>query len=228
MDQQVLYSTKSYNNVGLSILLSSFVFLLLFSCKDSGTKLESSTIDSTNVNQSPTANKDSNNEKHEQSSMASSVFSIKQLYCYKLEKAKLMEYLDASKHFDLLTFKFSTHNILSSSIIFSVVSYGIKNPTTFPQDPRYELIQADACYNTDATTLYIIGNNYVKIKDIRDYIKGNEEKVEYLKLTPQLSKIAGLEGQIVFEIRAFDNMDREIASTSRSGGILTDPSPPAH
>ena len=200
-------------------LLGIRTILFIVSC-DGGAKTEkTSTSDSANLAHKPAA--------------------VNQFYSFKLEKHELEKYLDPANNFKSLTFKFSTDNIKSSDIILSVVSYGIKIPKNppYPEEPRYNLKQMAASTPAFDDTLYVLGNNYIAIQDIRKYIQDFKDKVDYLRLTYQLSDNPTLKGQIVFLIQAFDIKNVQLVPTQKSpsrrnepkapSGIVTDPSPPA-
>jgi hypothetical protein len=221
--KKINLSTKSF-----LILFGICLTLIFTSCKNGKTKSTNAVADSTKTTISVDSLKSVNSSEPE--SQVKGLLSVNNLISFDLEITKLEEYLEPNNKIESITFKYSTHNIQSSNIIFSVISYGIPNT---PNDPAYYLIPDTPFLKTLPHQPYIFGNNYLKTYKISEYIQKFNGKVNYLRLMPKLSLKKGLEGQIVFKIQAFDQGRHELQPKASSNHKLpppeleTDPSPPA-
>lgn len=178
---------------------------------------------------SPDANDTVQTDKPDTSRQGSAVdpLAIRRLFCFKLEKKQLDEYL--SQDSGKLILKWSSKDLRSTDIVFTPVAYPAKNQIQHGENATpYYLIRMENCLPVENEKEYIFGNNYVKIKKLKKLIEGIESKVAYLKFTPKLSEVAGRQNQVVFRIQPYDAGDNPIEKQKAERIIKeTNPSPPA-
>ncbi|MBS1920651.1 MAG: hypothetical protein JST17_10400 [Bacteroidetes bacterium] len=150
------------------------------------------------------------------------------IWCLRMDKAVVEDFLSSGGWNHKMILRFSMTGLSAVNGNLDVYAYWTKNQKQKESRKTVVLKTDTASVNLDSQKEYVLGNNYLRMKILKKYIKEirKVKDFEYLRFTPIENS-----GQIAFSVQAIGS-DGKVISLPKSNNItngecITNPSPPA-